>query len=107
MGMFSISFRFDRRRLASALLLTALVGAGAVCAKEALWNSSISAESRISTRKINTAAANEQQRRGFMSAHRWDGAGGAREGARMLTANPRHGDSIAQTKGLLIAVWRL
>ena len=71
MGMFSISFRFDRRRLASALLLTALVGAGAVCAKEALWNSSISAESRISTRKINTAAANEQQRRDFMSAYGW------------------------------------
>ncbi len=70
--MFSISVRFDKRRLSAVLLLTALVGAGAFCAKEALWSSSISTESRATPRRVDTAAANEQQRRDFMAAYGWE-----------------------------------
>ena len=70
--MITISLRMDRKRLAALLLALALAGAGAVCAKRALWQNALPAETTVSARKVNTAAANEQQRRDFMSAYGWE-----------------------------------
>mgnify|MGYP006891742983 CR=1 FL=1 len=61
--MITISLRMDKKRLAALVLVLALAGAGAVCAKQMLWQNVLPAESTVSARKVNTAAANEQQRR--------------------------------------------
>lgn len=70
--MITISLRMDRRRLAVLLLALTLAGAGAVCAKRALWQDALPTEVAVTARKVNTAAANEQQRRDFMSAYGWE-----------------------------------
>ena len=70
--MITISLRMDKKRLAALVLALALAGAGAVCAKQMLWQNVLPAESTVSARKVNTAAANEQQRRDFMAAYGWE-----------------------------------
>ena len=69
--MITISLRMDKKRLAALVLVLALAGAGAVCAKQMLWQNVLPAESTVSARKVNTAAANEQRTAGRWRRNRW------------------------------------
>lgn len=70
-GMFSISLRIHRRRLATGLLAAALVLSGGVCARERMFPGSVRTEGQASPKKVDRSAANEQQRQNFMAAYGW------------------------------------
>ena len=69
--MITISLRMDKKRVAALLLALGLIGAGAGKSREKLVRQ-VMQSSSISARKVNPAAANEQQRRDFMAAYGWE-----------------------------------
>lgn len=73
--MITISLRMDKKRVAALLLALGLIGAGAAGIREKLVQQ-VMQSSSISARKVNPAAANEQQRRDFMAGVWLGGAGG-------------------------------
>ena len=60
--MITISLRMDKKRVAALLLALGLIGAGAAGIREKLVQQ-VMQSSSISARKVNPAAATEQQRR--------------------------------------------
>ena len=68
--MMMLSLRLDRKKITAGALALLLVLGGAAGVREALWQGLD--QTTAARRRVNTAAANEGQRRDLIAAYGWE-----------------------------------